>query len=153
MVKQNLVITIVIVIVVGALGFYGGIQYQKSQRVSFSADSNQKFVGGANQQRGVGRQGNIAGLSPVSGEITAIDDNTVTVKTQNGSSKIIVYSASTKVNKTSEGSKSDLKVGEQIMAIGSESSDGTITAQSISVGGALFKGALPMGGQPGQDRQ
>jgi hypothetical protein len=132
--KNNLIKIIVIAVVVGLLGFYGGIQYQKSQRVSFSANNNQKFTGGMNQQTGTVKQSRTAGFSPVSGEITSLDKNTITVKAKDGSSKIIVYSSSTKVNKTSEGSMSDLKVGEQIMTIGLTGSDGTVTAQSISVG-------------------
>jgi hypothetical protein len=150
MLKNNLIKTIIIAIIVGALGFYGGIQYQKSQKVSFSRGS-QTFPGAANQQRTAGGQRNM-GARPVSGEITSIDDNTITIKTQDGGSKIVIYSTSTKVNKTSEGSKSDLKVGEQVMAVGSESSDGTVTAQSISVGNKTFQG-MPGGAQPGQNAQ
>lgn len=151
MAKKNLIITIAIVVVVGLLGFYGGIQYQKSQRGNFSANGAQRFVGGTNQQGGTGRQGNAARLSPVSGEITSIDENTITIKIQDGSSKIVIYSASTKVNKTSEGSKSDLKVGEKVMALGTEGSDKTVTATSISVGNTMLQGAA--GGQPGQNGQ
>jgi hypothetical protein len=149
--KNNLIKTIIITIVVGLLGFYGGIQYQKSQRVSFSANSAQRFAGGTNQQSGAARQGRAAGFNPVSGQITSLDKSTITIKTQDGSSKIVVYSSSTKVNKTSEGSMSDLKVGDQIMTIGSTASDGTVTAQSISVGGKIFQGGMPNGSQPGQD--
>jgi hypothetical protein len=150
--KNNLLKIIIVAIVVGALGFFGGMQYQKSQRGNFLTNNNQRFVGGMNQQAGTVRQGRAAGFSPVSGEITSLDENTITVKTQDGSSKIIVYSSSTKVNKTSEGSMSDLKVGEQIMTIGSTGSDGTVTAESISVGGPVMQGA-PVRGQSGQNEQ
>lgn len=133
MAKNSLIITIVAAVIVGALGFYGGMQYQKSRRGSFLGRSAQGFPSGTNQQGGNARQRNGMGR-PVSGEITSMDESTITIKTQDGSSKIVIYSTSTKVNKTSEGSISDLKVGEKINAIGSEGSDGTITAQSISVG-------------------
>jgi hypothetical protein len=150
MIKKSLIKIIALAIVVGLLGFYGGIQYQKSQKGNFSG-SAKGLTNGAIQQRGFNRQGNGSGFSPVSGQIVSIDDNTITIKTQDGSSKIIIYSTSTKVNKTTEGSRSDLKIGETIMTIGSESS-GTITAQSISVGGKMLQGA-PGGAKPGQDGQ
>lgn len=152
MAKNSLILTIVIAVVIGALGFYGGIQYQKSQRGSFPEGTTQGFPGGTNQQGGTGRQGNTTGFRPVSGEITSLDGSTITIKTQDGNSKIIIYSTSTKLNKTSEGSVSDLKVGEQVTAIGSESSDGTVTAQSISVGNGMLQGT-PGGDQPGQNGQ
>jgi hypothetical protein len=125
MAKNSLIITIIVAIVIGFLGFFGGMQYQKSQRVTFPQGLG---------QRGMGNQRTFMGNRPVSGEIAGLDDKTITVKSQDGSSKIIVYSASTKVNKTTEGAISDLKTGEQIMVIGTEGTDGTVTAQSISVG-------------------
>lgn len=147
MAKNSLIVTIVVAVIVGALGFYGGIQYQKSQRGSFPGSTTQGFPSGTNQQGGNGRQGSTTGSRPVSGEITGLDESTLTIKTQDGSSKIVIYSTATKVNKTSEGSTSDLKVGEQVTVIGSESADGTVTAQNISLGGGVFQNMPPEGGQ------
>jgi hypothetical protein len=148
MVKKGLLKIIILVVIVGLLGFYGGMQYQKSQRGNFPSNGFRSSSGN-NQRMGAVAQRNTVGLSPVGGEIASIDNNTITVKTQDGSSKIIIYSTSTKINKTTEGSKSDLKVGETIMAIGSESS-GTITAQTISIGNKTIQGGMPGGVQPGQ---
>jgi len=151
MAKNNLIKIIILVIVVGALGFYGGMLYQKNQRGNFSGGSFQRFSTGANQQ--AGRQGtSVRSGGFASGEITSIDNNTITIKTQDGSSKLVVYSDSTKVNKTSEGSKSDLKVGEKITAIGSESS-GMITAQNIAIGNGMLQMGAPGRVQSGQDGQ
>lgn len=128
--KKNLIVTIIVAIVVGALGFYGGIQYQKSQRGSFSANP-QRFFNGMGMKRAP------SGLVPVNGEVTSFDGNTITVKTQNGGSKIVIYSDSTKINKTTEGSKSDIKVGENVMVFGSTGSDGTVVAQTVAVGSRM----------------
>lgn len=54
---------------------------------------------------------------------------------QDGSTKIIILSDQTVINKSSEGSKSDLKTGERVTTFGTENSDGSITAQNISIGG------------------
>ena len=59
------------------------------------------------------------------------------VKMQDGSTKIVILSEQTSINKASEGSKEDLKTGEQVTAFGTENSDGSVTAQNISIGGML----------------
>lgn len=153
MAKKSLVITVVIAIAVGVLSFYGGIQYQKSKRGNFATRGGQ-FPGMIGQQGTIRRQGNGNGFRPVSGEITSIDNNTITIKMPDGSSKIVVFSDSTVINKTAEGSPSDLKTGAQVMIIGSESGNGTVSATSISLGGGFFQNirsdgkAQPTKGQP-----
>lgn len=146
--KNNLTITIVAAVLVGALGFLGGTQYQKTQRGNFPMGMNQRVGNGDQQARGVTRQGNGNGIRPLSGEIASIDDKMMTIKTQNGNSQIVVFSDSTKINKTQEGSKGDLKVGEQVMVIGISGTDNTVTAQSISLGGDFFRGGLGSNSQP-----
>jgi hypothetical protein len=153
--KNNLVVTIIVAVIVGGISFFGGMQYQKSQVSNFAgvpSQFGQRMIGqgfGGSQ----GRQGSTPMRSGgfASGEITSIDNNTITIKTQDGSSKIIIYSDSTKVNKTSDGSKSDLKVGERITAVGTESS-GSITAQDISIGNTMFRMGAP-GVQSNQNGQ
>lgn len=147
MAKNNLVIIIIVAVIAGGLGFFGGMQYQKSQPGIFSRGANQGFPREFNQQRVNGRQGNGMGR-PVNGEIINLDENTITIKDRDGSSKIVVYSNSTKISKASEGSVSDLKVGEQVTAFGQEGSDGTVTAQTISIGGGMFQRQPPVTGQP-----
>lgn len=147
------IITIIIAVVISlGIGFYGGVQYQLSQgnsnRMAGNGNIPSGFPEGGQGQQRSGRTG--GGVKPVSGEITAIDSTSITIKTQDGGSKIVLLSGSTKINKTSEGSASDLTKGEQIMVIGSTGTDGTVTAQSISVGGSMGQGMAPGGQQPQQ---
>ncbi|OGM11826.1 hypothetical protein A2Z22_00080 [Candidatus Woesebacteria bacterium RBG_16_34_12] len=144
--NKNILITIIVALVVGVGAFFGGVQYQKSKKVSFTPGQFQNGI----RPSGFPQRNGFQGGRPVSGEITSIEDNTITVKTQDGSSKIVIYSDSTKVNKTSEGLKEDLKVGEQVMVIGSEGTDGTVTAQNISIGGNFFR-EIPAGQPPDQN--
>ena len=131
--KNSLVITIIVALIVGGAAFYGGMQYQKSQRGNLAGRNG----GQAGMQ---GRSfGNAQGARPVSGEIISQDDKSVTVKLQDGSSKIVILSDKTMLNKASEGSKSDLKIGEQVAAFGTENSDGSVTAQTISIGSRMFQ--------------
>jgi flagellar basal body-associated protein FliL len=154
--KQQQIWTMVIVaVVVGAAAFFGGVQYQKSK---VSSIANGQY-GGSSFRQGGGRQammqggqagqsGQTQGMRPVSGQIASMDDKSITVKLPDGSSKIIVLSDTTKFNKSSEGTKADLKTGEQVMAFGTEGADGSVTAQNISIGGGgMFR---VQSGQPKQ---
>ncbi|OGM18880.1 hypothetical protein A2686_05080 [Candidatus Woesebacteria bacterium RIFCSPHIGHO2_01_FULL_38_10] len=127
--KNSIVITVVVALIVAVAAFYGGMQYQQRQRFA-------GFRGGQNGQQFQGR-GNFQGARPVNGEIISQDDKSITVKMQDGSSKIVILLDQTIINKASEGSKSDLKTGEKVAAFGTENSDGSITAQNISIGGML----------------
>ena len=118
---------------VGGVAFFGGIQYQKSQR---SAGRGQ-FEGGQ------GQFGNRNGQNrPVTGSIISADDKSITVKLMDGSSKIVILSTTTAINREASGSASDLKTGEKVLVIGKENSDGSITAQNIQLG-QMFRGIQP----------
>jgi hypothetical protein len=131
------IVVIVLIVACAGLGFFAGMKYQQSQRESFAPG---QFRSGSARPSGIPSRSGLQEGRPFSGEIVSVEDKTMTVKTQDGSSKIVIYSDSTKVNKTSEGSQSDLQVGEQAMIIGTEGSDGTVTAQSISIGDRVFLG-------------
>jgi hypothetical protein len=145
--NNNLVITIVVAVVVGVAAFFGGTMYQKSQTPAnggqFSQVSFQRGQGG--NFRRTGGAGNAT-----MGEIASIDDKSMTVKLQDGSSKIVNLSDKTIFSKTSTASKTDFKVGDRVTAFGSAASDGSITAQMVSEGGnAMFRGGTSRpSGQP-----
>ena len=141
--STNLIILIAVALIMGAGGFFAGSRYQKSKSpANFNARGGFTRTGQSNGAKNA--NGNAFGR-PVSGTITNVDGNNLTVKTQDGSSKIIILSDSTKINKTTAGAKSDLKTGEQVMVIGQESSDSTITATTVSVGQTL---TAPSGNNP-----
>jgi len=58
---------------------------------------------------------------------------TITVKLPDGSSKIILLSEKTSINKASEGSVADLVVGEKVAVFGTTNTDGSVTAQNIQI--------------------
>jgi len=125
---------LVVVVASGALGFFGGIKYRQSQRLRTA-----NIQIGANRP-GLSRSGDARQIfRPVIGEITALDDSTITVKSADGSSSIITYSASTAVNKTQSASVTDLKVGDTISVTGTRETNATVTAQTIYLGG-MFPG-------------
>jgi len=96
-------------------------------------------VGGANRRQ-------LGGFA--FGTVTKIDGGTITISGFNGSTTIVKTTSSTTVTKSVQGSFSDLKVGQNIRAVGTTGSDGTVAATSINegTGGFGFFG----GGRRGQ---
>lgn len=124
------IIVVLLIIIVGSGAFYGGIKYQQSkQRNVFSQAAGQR---GANRN-GQGLGGNRQGFRPVNGEIISADDKSITVKIQDGSSRIVFLSDKTILNKADEAEKTDLKVGEKVAVFGTDNSDGSVTAQNIQI--------------------
>jgi hypothetical protein len=144
--NKNL-ITIIIVIIVGVGAFFGGMQYQKSQVPSFATGQ------GEYRQRmmGQGQQGQGQTFRPVRGDVLSTDNNTLTVKLQDGSSKIVILSGNTTYMKEASATKEDLKTGNTVMVTGTSNSDGSVTAQSVQINPPAFGiGRQGQGSQSGQ---
>ena len=116
------IITIILIIIVGAASFFAGMKYSEN-------NVRQRFANGQGGQF-FRRQG---GTQPVLGEIAETDGNSITVKMQDGSSKIVILSSSTSINKASTGTKDDLKQGERVAVFGTQNSDGSVTAQNVQL--------------------
>lgn len=127
--KNNFIVIVIVGILMAGAGFYGGMQYQKSQRPNFAGGRLPGGFGGPS-----GANGAQQGSRPVSGTIASVDSTGVTLTLPDGSSKIILVSGSTVINKSTTGSQSDLKQGDQAMVIGTTDANGTVTAESISLG-------------------
>ena len=129
--KNNTILVILIVLAVGVGSFFAGMKFQESKRSNIRG----QFGGGAGGRFGGQFQGagNRAGFRPVTGEIINADDKSITVRLQDGSSKIILLSDKTEINKADKATKTDLKAGEQVVVFGSENSDGSVTAQNIQL--------------------
>ena len=141
-------ILIVLIIVVGAGAFYGGMVYGKGQTKSSGqqrfAQMGGNFAGGAGATRrgGAGTQG--GGF--VNGQILSNDGKTMTVKINTGGSKIIFLSDTSEVSKMASGTPSDLTVGQNIMVTGKTNTDGSVTASTIQIRPAMPVGANGVGG-------
>lgn len=128
--KKDILITILVAVITLGVGFFAGMQYQKMQRANFSFGQG----GGQFAQRAGGNARFGAGANrPVVGQIVSVDDNGVTVKMNDGSTKIVVVPSSATINKASTGSKSDLKTGVTIAVFGTNNSDGSVTAQNVQL--------------------
>ncbi|MBI4009281.1 hypothetical protein HY357_03540 [Candidatus Roizmanbacteria bacterium] len=129
--NQSLFISVLALLLVAGGSFFAGTKYQESKR------SNLRTQFGNNQTGRFGGQfpagANRSGFRPIAGEIISADDKSITVKLQDGSSKIILLSDKTEINKAEKATKTDLKTGVQVAVFGNENSDGSITAQNIQL--------------------
>ena len=125
--KKNLITTIAVALAVGSVCFFAGMKYQQSKQRTVA----RQFVGQIGGRQGAGA--NRLGFRPVNGEIIAADEKSITVKLQDGSSKIVIVSEITQINKAEQASKEDLKVGGKVAVFGQENSDGSVTAQNIQI--------------------
>jgi len=145
--KNNYLLTIIVAVIFGAVGFFGGMKYQQARRSTvFRQFGNGQFrntVGVNGQQTGGTRQG----FRLVNGEIIAADSKSITVKLQDGSSRIVLVSDQTSINKAETATMSDLKTGEKVAVFGTENSDGSVTAQNIQLNPILRN---MNGGTPGR---
>ena len=138
---KNKIILIFAVIVVAALSFYGGTLYGKSNNQT--TQSSERFSGipsGGQQQRTGQRDAFPGGDNAITGEIITKDDKSITVKLQDarlpdgqGGSKIIFFSDSTKITKSTAASLNDLEIGKTVFVGGTQNSDGSVTAQTIQI--------------------
>ncbi|HRY76843.1 MAG TPA: DUF5666 domain-containing protein [Candidatus Paceibacterota bacterium] len=136
--KKIIPIFVAALLMVGAGAFYGGMKYGQTKKPSFVSGQWGSQMPGGGLQNGSGTGARINGGSKsggglIAGEITAKDDKSITVKSQDGSSKIIFYSESMEISKSVSGILSDLAVGENVTVMGKTSQDGSITAQSIQL--------------------
>ncbi|MFA6184630.1 MAG: DUF5666 domain-containing protein [Candidatus Shapirobacteria bacterium] len=137
--------TIIISLIALSIGFTGGFIYQKSKTPSFARNGQFQMAGGNNSNR-IGNKGSTGNqmvgqgqrsfAKETIGEITSVDSSSITVKTNDGSSKIIMISDSTTVNQATKVDKNSLKVGSQISISGDQNTDGTVTGKIININSA-----------------
>jgi hypothetical protein len=152
--NKNTAVTVALVLLVGVGGFYGGMTYQKSQSPANGFAQYGGRMGQGGPAGGPGGMGRNGFGRPVAGQIIEKDASSITVKMQDGSTKIVLLSNSTTINKATKAIKDDLKKGENVMVVGTTNSDGSVTANNINLGDFRFghrDGDVPPG-QSGQSQ-
>ena len=142
--KQITPAVIGVIIAVGILAFFGGMKYQGSRQPAFNrqAFGGPQGAAGMRNNAGGGGMGGRAGANrPVSGDVISTDDTSITVKLPDGSSKIVLVTSTTQINKASQATITDISAGTKVAVFGANNPDGSVTAQNIQLNPVLnFRG-------------
>ena len=143
--KKNFTVLIIVFIIVAGGSFYGGMKFQQSQKPAAFNRANFANVNGTQRQqfaqngggmmRGGGQNGGF-----LNGDIISKDDKSLTIKLNDGSTKIIFYSDATQVGKFDQGTPIDLVVGQIVSVTGQANQDGSVSAQNIQIRPATLPG-------------
>lgn len=148
--NKKIIVSVVVCLVVALLSFRGGMIYAGNNLKKANANRQGAFsqngFGGQNGGR-MTRGGAGGGL--VSGKVLSVDANSMTVELGNGGSlgtqsgsKIVLFSPTTKIEKTVDGTIADVVIGKPVMITGTTNGDGSVTASSIQLRTTL--GVMPV---------
>ena len=152
-IRVRLPLAIAVLAVVAMLGIFGGAQLKSS-----NASATVAATGGTTRNRGQFSGGQFSGGpgaagggrgGATAGTVQSVNGNTITVTDAQGQTKTITLESGTTITKSTTGSASDITTGETIVVRGTANSDGSTTAQSVSIGNGGFGG--PGGGGPPPD--
>ena len=147
----QIVLGLVVIVLVAAGSFYGGMLYGKQQanatavlpRAGF--DPGQPGAFGPRGQRG-SEGGFSAPAGMTFGQIDEIDSEALLVTDANGKQTRVQVTATTLIEKNASVGVGDLEIGETVIVSGSDNADGSITARSIQVGAPGRLGGGQLGG-------
>jgi hypothetical protein len=146
-------------LVMCALGFYGGVRVEKGQLASSTSASTASSLpaglragGGAPGAAGAtaragataGSAGRPGGGNVSFGTVKSIDGKTIYVSDSSGNTVKVTLSPVAKISKSLKVSKSSVRPGDTVVIQGVKSSQGTLTATSVSDSGA--SASSPAGG-------
>lgn len=142
----KIILGAVVLLVIAAASFYGGMVYGKSQAADSVTAAPAGFPaavvplngqpGDLLGQRPLGQNGAGGFAAPAGmtfGQIEAIDGNTLTVTTQAGGTRTVQVTDTTLIEKNASVAVSDLAAGDTVIVSGSDNDDGSITARSVQV--------------------
>lgn len=132
--KKN-IIFVALIIIVGACSFFGGMKVGEGNKSNMGPGNFQNMTDEQRQQFAQQNETRTGqnGMGGTVGEIISKDDKSITIKLPNGGSKIILYSATTTVGKTTTGNVSDIQIGQTISISGTTNTDGSVSAKSIQI--------------------
>jgi hypothetical protein len=144
--KTNKIFSLIVLLVVSLGSFFVGMKYQQKKLSSNFGPpiqfGNPQDVGRNMRPSDINNadmknRGQMPDFRQTLGEIINTDNQSITVKLVDGSSKIVWLSDSTLINQSVEASVSDLKTGIKVAVHGETNSDGSITGKNIEINPAF----------------
>jgi hypothetical protein len=146
----KVILGVVVVVVIAAGSFYGGMVFGKSRASASAATVPMNFPEGFQPPDGAalpgdgtgrfgarGQDGAAGGFAAqpgmIFGEIESIDGNTLTLLTQAGGTLTVQVTDTTLIEKNASVAASDLAAGDTVIVSGSDNDDGSVTARSVQV--------------------
>jgi uncharacterized protein YneF (UPF0154 family) len=129
--KKNLILILIVLIIVGAGGFFGGMKYGESQALKNLTPEKIREIFQQRSPLFAQNQRQRAGF--LSGQVISKDEKSLTIKLADGSTKIVFLSQSTQITKATEGSIEDIEIGKEISVTGTQNEDGSLTARTIQI--------------------
>jgi hypothetical protein len=146
-----------LIVVIGILGgFYVGAKYGQGHPAA-TAQAAAATNGGGAGAGGTGGGGGAGGFggggaaalgNATTGQITAVNGDTITIHDTRTNRDVKVNVASARISKTTDGTPADLTQNQAVTVVGQAGSDGTVTATVISIGNGAA-GAFGGGGRRG----
>lgn len=140
--NKKIIVRVIGGLIIMIVSFYGGMVYARKNTIATNTSRQGQF----NQNGFIGQNGgrmmgqNTRGANGggfTSGEVLSMDATSMTIKLRDGGSKIVLFSPTSKVEKTVDGTISDVVVGKSVMVTGTTNPDGSVSATSIQMRPAL----------------
>lgn len=135
----TIAVAIVLAVVIGVGGFFAGTAYGQSQANNTRAEffrsrggGGQGGQGGQTGMNGQGGQGGQFGRPAAFGTVKSVNGNTIIITQQDGSTVTVTANAQTVVQKTVNGTVSDIQPGERV-TVESDQTGSNVVARAIQV--------------------
>ncbi len=125
-------------ILIGGGSFYAGLKFGARRAGAFGAGAGQfgTRTGGVRMMNG----------GVATGQVLSVDATSMTIKLRDGSSKIVFFSNTTPVMKSTAGATTDVTTGVMVLVTGTANADGSLSAKTISINPASTTPVM-MGGR------
>jgi hypothetical protein len=134
------------------------IQIRPADATAANGGQGRANQGGGQGQQAQGQQGQGQrqaqgqaqgqGARPMTGTVSAISGDAMTISGQQGDTKVSITGA--KIQKTVDGSADDVTVGQSVALVGQAGSDGSFAATMIQIRPAAGSGSQPAAGSAAQ---
>lgn len=139
--KKNYIIVSIIIVLLTSSAYFLGSATSKNKNVESKIEKTGRMGFSPNGDMPSFDRSNTGGTSGkrmfqgkfVNGEVISNDGTVMTIKLENGGSRIVLTSQATKFNKNIEANIQDVSAGKTVMITGESNPDGSMIANNIQI--------------------